>query len=244
MGFLVVGVGGALVLGGSSDPAPSFSASMPAIVVPGTSATPGMSEPGPSSPSPTTAIRPIGLPGASETPAATIPPAATVAPAATIPPPVAPVATPRPLGYGTLSYSATACFEVDWKDAKGRQISGAEARYAITIKNPTGARTRNLWIGVQTTDQFTTDPLISRASWARRPKAYGDETSLVIAGPRLDTGATRLKWRVFYQTPIDVHTRVWIAEGPNPAKGVMTIEEIEAASAYVWDVKTNVKVCR
>jgi hypothetical protein len=160
-----------------------------------------------------------------------------VVPAAT------PAPTPKPLGFGTLTYSGAACFEVDWKDARGRQISGAEARYAITIRNPRGAKSANVWIGVLTTDQFTSDPLISQASWSKRPKAIGDETSLVIAGPRLDAGKTRLKWRVFYQTPIDVHTRIWIAEGPNPAKGTMTLEQIQAASPYVWDVKTDIKVC-
>jgi hypothetical protein len=250
--LVVAGIGAFAVMQADpsdpGDPATSPAASQPAIVVPGGS-TPGSSPIGiVPSPSPTTSVRPLGLPGASGAPAQTTAPLATTTPApVTSPPASAPAATtgptPKPLGFGTLSYSSAACFEVDWKDAKGRQISGAEARYAITIKNPTGARTRNIWIGIQTTDQFTTDPLVSRTSWSKRPTAFGNETSLIIAGPRLDKGPTRLKWRAFYQTPIDVHTKIWIAQGPSPAKGSMSLEEIQAGSAFVWEVKTDVRVC-
>jgi hypothetical protein len=257
--LLVVGAGAVVMLGNDSgEPAGSLAPSRPAVVVPGASATAGVDQPGataavPSTPSPapSTAVRPIGLPTATGTPTSTTAPAQTTSPLVTPAPAAttsttpagAPAPTSEPLGFGTLSYSGSACFEVDWKDTKGRQISGAEARYAITIKNPRGAKSANLWIGVQTTDQFTTDPLVSGSSWSKRPKAYGDESTLVIAGPRLDAGKTRVKWRVFYQTPIDVHTSIWIAEGPSPSKGSLTLEEIKAASPYIWDVKTNVKVC-
>ena len=186
-------------------------------------------------------------PGA--TPALTGQPPLTPAPSAPPTPPASATRTattgptPGTLRYGPLTYTSAACFRVDLEDAQGAQTAGAVLDLALDVTNTVAARSGYVWIGVQTGRMFPGKPILVAASWSGRPVARHNDRILIIGGPRLDPGATRLTMRIVLQTPIDVVERVVIGTGADPAASRPTWADLEAGAGATWDISTAIDPC-
>lgn len=135
-----------------------------------------------------------------------------------------PTLRPAALTFGKLGYTSAGCWSADYRDAEGHSISGTMVDFKVTAKNSGQVKSRLIPIRIETTDWFTTEPLLTATSW-KDATVLHDDRSIDVVGPAVLPGKSRsISWSVLFQSPWDVH---YIVE----------------AAGREWDLWTSTEVC-
>ena len=161
----------------------------------------------------TTTQRPTLRPTARTMPRAA---AATPRPTAAAPTPTrAPTPRPKPtrrparVTFGKLTYSATGCWSSGWADPQGHQRGGVQVRFAVTATNRGERQSAPVWLVVESTDAFESDPGSTYFNPGDAARFRIGGRGIALRGPELRPGASvRLSWDVVFLTPFDVHYTV------------------------------------